>query len=413
MASPPYRYALTLTSQFYFCSLPLRLDTYSKCGFKCAYCFAHARGGNRADGVTRRADPFALSRQFERVERHPKSVVDQLLARRQPLHLGGMSDPFPPVERHARTTLEVLRVLAERRYPTIISTKSNLFAEDEYLEVLQRGVFLVQVSVSSLDDSLLGKIDVGTPGPTALFVAIARARSAGIPVSLRIQPLLPGREDDAIGVIAAAGEVGVHHVAAEHLKLPLELSWDGTSRLVNHLGRPQIDAFEQHGIRVGREWILPVDDRIETILKLRDAAHEKGLTFGAADNDLLTLSDGNCCCSGADLLPGFERHLRCNYTNAVRKGMETGLVNFGSIDQEWLPQGSIAMYVNSRSRLPAKDGQGAGVLEYLRRNWNGSPNGSSPGSFYGVLPTDEALDGLRIYEINPTLMNWMRVAQLP
>lgn len=44
--SKEYTNSLSLTSQFSFCGLPFRLDTYSGCSFSCAYCFARIRGGN-------------------------------------------------------------------------------------------------------------------------------------------------------------------------------------------------------------------------------------------------------------------------------------------------------------------------------------------------------------------------------
>jgi hypothetical protein len=38
----PHRYALALTTQFYFRGVPFRLDTCPKCTLNCSYCFARA-----------------------------------------------------------------------------------------------------------------------------------------------------------------------------------------------------------------------------------------------------------------------------------------------------------------------------------------------------------------------------------
>ena len=40
-----YKYSLSITSQFYFCGIPFRLDTTPKCSLNCSYCFAMSRGG--------------------------------------------------------------------------------------------------------------------------------------------------------------------------------------------------------------------------------------------------------------------------------------------------------------------------------------------------------------------------------
>jgi len=42
--SVDYKYAMSVTSQFYFCGVPFRLDTSPKCLMNCAYCFAMAKG---------------------------------------------------------------------------------------------------------------------------------------------------------------------------------------------------------------------------------------------------------------------------------------------------------------------------------------------------------------------------------
>jgi len=392
-----YEYALSITSQFYYCGLPLRLDSYPRCGFKCQYCYALARGGHTTRGSAV-ASAAALARRLERVEAGQiQSVVDEFLARRQPIHLGGMSDPFPPAERYRRITLPLLTVLAKHRYPTIISTKGTLFAEAEYLDILKRGHFAVQVSISSLDDQLLKRIDIGTPGPTKLLAALGQVAAHGVPTGVRIQPLLPTREEDGEGVITMAASLGARHVAVEYLKLPIERQWTGTSQLSRILGVDVVDMYVASGFRTGREWILPVQVRLPHVRRLRDVAHAEGLTFGAADNDLLPMSDGACCCSAADTL-GFSGFFEATYSGAAKSALTDGQLTWDLVGKHWMPNHSIARYVNSRSRLHTTTP--ATIGDYLRSNWNGRANGNSPAMFHGVTPTDRYDNqGMRIYSI--------------
>lgn len=347
----------------------------------------------------------SLARRLDRVSSGRVSgAVDEFIQRRQPFHMGGMSDPFPPLERRERVSRDTMRVLAENDYPTIISTKSELVASDEYLDVLRSGVFQVQLSISSVDDDLMRRIDLGVPPPSARIETIRRLGEAGIPTSCRIQPILPTREADALEVLEAAADAGASHVGAEHLKLPIENTWKGTRSLQEALGSGALRAHREQGVRVGREWVLPVSQRIEMILRLREAAHRLGLTFGAADNDLLPLSDGTCCCSGADFHSNFDSHFTCNFTEAVRKGLSSGVVSYGLLADEWCPEGTAARFVNSRSRIPSSNGRGAGIRAYLRHGWNGSPNGASVASFYGVSDSGEIdADDMRIYKVSDEL----------
>lgn len=405
-----YEYALALTSQFYFCSLPLRLDTYSHCTFGCTYCFASARGGDRS-GQFSVINDEKFERRLFRVLRQGEvnSVLDEFVARRVPIHMGGMTDPFSSLERRSGASLRVLEILASNQYPTVISTKSDLFASKPYVDVLSDGQFVVQCSMSSTDDELLADIDCGTPGPSRLTHAAAVATDSGIPVAFRVQPLLPGREEDACDVIEMASKVGAFHVGVEHLKLPLERGWWGTRALSERLEIDLEKYFkDRRSERVGREWILPTHERLPRILELRRMVRERHMTFGAADTDLLPIGDGACCCSGIDLLPGWSgQHFKHNYAEAIRRTDSEGRIRYSSIEDEWIPRGPISRWVNSRSRIPAdpSTGAGASMSAYIARNWRGSPNGPMPEAFAGVTRAEVTDEGKRtIYQLSPAFL---------
>ena len=292
----------------------------------------------------------------------------------------------------------MLELLAEHQYPTVISTKGTLVAEDRYLSVLKQGNFAVQFSFSTTNAELASDVDYGAPLPQQRMDAMTTLLQGGVPTAVRLQPLIPGREDEASDFVDELGGLGVPHVGVEYLKMPLE-GWAGSTRLGEALAMDLVQRYASAGaVRHGREWILPVATRLPAILDLRARAHANGMSFGGADSDLLPLSDGAWCCSGADgLLPdgtGFE----FNYLGAVRKAATGGLVTYAAIEDDWAPQGSIAMMINSNSRLPSTDGRGAGVRDYIRANWNGRANGCSPAMFYGVQPTsDQDGQGMQIY----------------
>ncbi len=397
---PRYRYAFSLTSQFYFCALPLRLDTYNKCLFSCQYCFASARGGRRPEKGLKIADSESLTRVLRGEGRGGTSVIDELVARRQPIHLGGMSDPFPPLEEDLKITLRLLRILADNYYPTVISTKSSLVAQQEYLEVLSRGDFVVQLSFSARDDQLASKIEVGAPSPTERLASLVVLSEAGIKTACRLQPLIPHRESEAMEFLDECAEAGVRHVGVEHLKLPLE-TWAGIDRLAKAMSWDLRSYYAKVGAkRCGREWLLPVDLRLPTILKMRDRAHALGMSFGAADTDLLPISDSACCCSGADMLLRGGRPFEFNYLGAVRRATSDGIITFASLDNCWTPVGSIAPVINSHSRIRRADGTSAAIADYIRANWNGRKNGCSPQMFYGIEPAGQVDDeGLNLYII--------------
>src|SRR5215470_16042404 len=94
-----YTTPFSITSQFGFCGLPLRLDTYRGCAFRCSYCFARYRGGNSPAATVQSADPTQIARILDRsLVKHGSGIVAEFLRRRTPIHFGGMSDPLQPAE---------------------------------------------------------------------------------------------------------------------------------------------------------------------------------------------------------------------------------------------------------------------------------------------------------------------------
>jgi DNA repair photolyase len=330
------------------------------------------------------------------------SVIDQFIKARQPIHFGGMSDPFMSFEEENDITYNLLRNLAEFDYPTIISTKSDKIAEEKYLSILKDKNFLVQFSIISTDEDLLRNIDIGTPGPKRLLAAAKKLASEGINVAARIQPVLPGIESHAFNVMDACKENGIKHVAVEHLKLPIESKWSGNRELSRILNIDLVDFYQKSGSkRIGREWVLPVSYRLWKIIEFRKYAHAIGLTFGAADNDLLLFSDGNCCCSGADLFSGFDSYFKYNFAQAAKYGVQNEQINLNTLDSIWCPEGSISRYMNSHSRIPPVNKVSGGLKDYIKRNWNGSTNGNSPLQIYGVQETGlKDNNGFNVYKLD-------------
>jgi DNA repair photolyase len=403
MTNSAYRYAMDVTSQFYYCGLPLRLDTYSRCQFNCLYCFANARGGRRGSRRLTGVDVEKIARRLKKLEsENPRCVIDEFLAHRQPIHLGGMADPFVPAESEMGCTLSLLKVFARFNYPVVISTKSDLFATPLYLDAMRAGNFVIQVSISSTDSEFAAKADWGCAEPTRLLAALERVTSAGIPGMCRIQPVHPSREADVFKVMDASSKAGARHVAVEHLKLPLERNWHGTRRLSELLGFDLWDYYARAGAkREGREWILPRAMRLPWMQQYRSYAHSLNLSFGAADNDLLLLSDGRCCCSGVDLLRPSVAYFAHTFTEAVRRGRKKNEITLSLLDDLWCPNGSVAQYINSNSRLPADQGKGRGIRDYIRENWNGALNGNSPMSLFGVVDTGKFdRNGFKIYALS-------------
>jgi DNA repair photolyase len=398
-----YTAPLSITSQFLFCGLPLRLDSYRGCAFRCTFCFARNRGGNTPAAAVAPAPAGALGRVLERALRDEAgphaSMVGQFLRARVPIHFGGMSDPFQPAERVHRVSAAYLRALAAYRYPMVLSTRGPLVAEAPYLPLLRDGgPVVVQFSFTSTRTAVARRFEPWATPPGLLLRAMERLARAGVPVTCRWQPYILGAAEPPREFVARVTAAGAAHVALEHLKVPVERNHLLWARFASAFGA---DAFDRPpwslARRDGREYVLPAAVKLPAVAAFCEAVRAAGATAGVADNDLQYLSDGACCCSGVDRFPGFEGWFKHQIGHAVRR-CRGRPIRYAAVAGEWLPSGPIDRWLNSHTRIGRRLGCEGSMRDHLRHRWNTADSGFSPASFYGVEATDRFdADGYRIY----------------
>lgn len=164
------------------CHYPTRLDTYGcGCSHDCKYCYAKSLLSFR--GFWHPLNPkVANAREMEKIiERLPKGTI---------VRLGGMTDCFQPAELRYRATLNAIKLLNKYRIGYLIVTKSDLVANDEYVEALDKDLAHIQITVTTLDDNLSSAYEKA-PVPSKRVEAILKLQSLGYDVAIRLSPIIP------------------------------------------------------------------------------------------------------------------------------------------------------------------------------------------------------------------------------
>ena len=96
-------------SQIILCDLPIRFDTYKGCSHGCKYCF-----------VTRKTDinNIEIGETAKHLEKFIEGKRNEETAWCDwdiPLHWGGVSDPFQPIELKYRISFECLKIFAKTK----------------------------------------------------------------------------------------------------------------------------------------------------------------------------------------------------------------------------------------------------------------------------------------------------------
>ena len=103
------------------------MDAYNRCQFGCEYCFAATRAGHGRRNALQAFKAEVFRSRMERVNRGEfASALDEFLSRRIPIQLGGMSDPFSPIEMDLGHTQKLMQVLKEYSYPYVISARRQI-----------------------------------------------------------------------------------------------------------------------------------------------------------------------------------------------------------------------------------------------------------------------------------------------
>lgn len=401
-----YKHAISVTAQVYFCASPIRIDSYNKCQFGCTYCFSRNRSSNNALKGLKEINTFALQRRFDRVaEGNLNSALDEFLERRVPIQLGGLQDPFSPMESQKQATLRTLRVLHEHNYPTIISTKGDLCISDEYLKLLSEMNVYVRVSAAGIAENLRPGFDVNCGPFKDTLNRIRTLNDAKIPVSLRIQPVVPGFEKHSLRMAKRAIKAGASHISFEYLKLATEGLAQTTKRISNVLGFDIYEKMKYAGMKpLGRDYALLSKAKQPFLSQAREICGELGAKFGAGDTEFIPYSDGGGCCSGAGHFLKDAHEFRSNLAGVVSANRKSGHIYFSDLKKEWSPQKAINTYLTTNSRGRDETGKYSDWLSLIAHRWNGGRSPYSPEIFDGVSWTGQYDDqGFKIYKLIETL----------
>ncbi len=178
------------------CFYRFEIDTYGRgCIHDCSYCYANNYLSVKKywnEPTPFPIDIAAIRKIFTTVfETSKYNKFRHILEKRVPLRIGTMSDSFMWIDKKYRVTLELLKILRFYHYTYIIFTRSDLVADDEYMQVMEPELASIQMSISSINESLTRKIEPGALTPEKRLGALEKLAAHHFWTTVRINPLFP------------------------------------------------------------------------------------------------------------------------------------------------------------------------------------------------------------------------------
>jgi DNA repair photolyase len=197
------------------------LNPYRGCEHGCIYCYARptheyldmSAGLDFETKIMVKEDaPQLLREALSKKSWKPKSVS-----------IGGVTDPYQPVERRLKLTRRCLEVFLEFRNPATVISKNHLVTRD--IDVLsamaKQRLTAVFISVTTLEKDLTQIMEPRTSVPKRRLDAIRQLTDAGIPVGVMVAPVVPGLTDHEVpAILQAAKDAGAITAGYVPVRLP-------------------------------------------------------------------------------------------------------------------------------------------------------------------------------------------------
>lgn len=383
------------------CSMPMSMDTYSKCAYNCLYCFAYFQKSHTLDGYMKAEKPRCVNARkvvdlFEKAARNDRAGVNKIdlqffpyIQNSRIMQWGGLADEFDEWERRFGVTLELLRYFDKIDYPLSFSTKAAWWTEDErYMELFRKHShnWHVKISIITADEKKARAIEKGCPTPAKRIEAIRNLAKAGIHVTLRLRPYIIGVSGDYKELIKAAHDAGADSVTTEFFCMEARANEDLKKRYAAmsevcgfDIHKYYMENSHQHGYkRLNRGIKAPI------IHDMRDYVHSLGMRFHVSDAFCRECNDACNCCG---VPPEWGVSQEGNIGQAIITAREKGEVRFSDISDGInryfsFPWVGAAGYNTGSNRARALN-YDTTMAQYLRENWNSPNKGTSPAKGYG------------------------------
>jgi DNA repair photolyase len=193
------------------------VNPYRGCAMGCRYCYATYT--HEYMGITTPESFHSTVYVKTGAEAETARQLPSVVRRGQLVALGTATDPYQPGEAELGVTRRFLETASQVRGLRLgITTKGAAILRD--IDVLQRiharSSLSIHVSLISLDEALIRRLEPLAPPPAVRIEVLRRLVEAGLDVGLSLAPILPGITDaeaDLDALLGAAAAAGVPTVS--------------------------------------------------------------------------------------------------------------------------------------------------------------------------------------------------------
>jgi DNA repair photolyase len=228
--------------------------------------------------------------------RPKKNLIPELIKEAKKLKgelisVSNSSDPYPPMEKKLELTRKCLEILSKANCRIQIITKSTLVTRD--IDILKKMKSMVAITITTMNDELSRKLEPRAPLSSERIKAVKCLIDSEIPVTVRIDPIIPFLNEDQEGLIDKLASLGVKHVTSSTYKVKKD-NWQRFSLAFPRIVEKLKKYYFEYGERIGRSYYLPKEFRLKIMKRMKNLTESRGMKFACCREGFPQLNSAVC-----------------------------------------------------------------------------------------------------------------------
>ena len=207
------------------------------------------------------------------------------------ISISNSSDPYPNFEEENGLTRRCLEILSRHECKVQIVTKSTLVTRD--IDLLRKMRCMVAFSITTGDDGISRRLEPRAPVSSERLKAIEALVEKGIPVAVRIDPVIPFLNDKPKRLIESLSSLGVSHITSSTYKVRPD-NWRRFSKAFPEVAKKLSQLYFEEGERISGYFYLPKELRYQLMKEVKEITEENGMKFGCCREGFSHLNSASC-----------------------------------------------------------------------------------------------------------------------
>jgi len=159
---------------------------------------------------------------------------------------------------------------------------------------------MLALTITTDDDNIAKTLEPHAPAPSKRIKTVERLVHNGVPLTVRIDPIIPFVNDHPEDLIAKLASLGVKHITSSTYKVRPD-NWKRMSAAMPQVAERLKPLYFQKGERTADYLYLPHETRLGLMKTIRSLAEEYAMKFGTCREGLSSMN--TAICDGSWVIP--------------------------------------------------------------------------------------------------------------